>query len=104
MNEHSFEDCDKLRKRFANGTLIEGLRSRFVDLPEFPETSKRPRAKILMGGSVVASVEGGCRIIQYGSVIVGGWVPDSVTHSGLINTQIDVARSIKRYLISKKES
>ena len=33
VNEHSFEDCDKLRKRFANGTLIEGLRSRFVDLP-----------------------------------------------------------------------
>ena len=99
-------DADDKSSDGNNGEKIEVLLggSRFVDLPEFPETSKRPRAKILMGGSVVASVEGGCRIIQYGSVIVGGWVPDSVTHSGLINTQIDVARSIKRYLISKKES
>ena len=94
---------------FADGTdgkkievLLGG--SRFIDLPEFPETSKRPRAKILMGGSAVASVEGGCRIIQYGSVIVGGWVPDSVTHGGLINAQLDVARSIKQHLTSKKES
>ena len=99
-------DADDTFSDANDGKKIEVLLggSRFIDLPEFPETSKRPRAKILMGGSAVASVEGGCRITQYGSVIVGGWVPDSVTHSGLINTQIDVARSIKRHLISKKES
>ena len=67
-------------------------------MPEFPETAKRPRAKILMGGSVITNVTGGCRVIQYGSIIVGGWVPDSVTHGGLIQAQIDVARCIKKYL------
>jgi hypothetical protein len=72
--------------------------SKYIDMPEFPETAKRPRAKILMGGSAITNVAGGCRVIQYGSVIVGGWVPDSVTHGGLIQAQIDVARCIKKYL------
>ena len=74
--------------------------SKYIDMPEFPETAKRPRAKVLLGGSVLANVDGGCRVIQYGSVIVGGWVPDSVTHGGLIQTHIDIARAIKQHIMT----
>ncbi len=71
--------------------------SRYVHLDEFPERSSRPRAKLMFGASGLIPINGGVRVSQFGSVVVGGWVPNSVTTNGLYDATVEVAEHIKKH-------
>ena len=53
--------------------------------------------QVMFGASGLIPINGGVRVSQFGSVVVGGWVPNSVTTNGLYDATVEVAEHIKKH-------